>query len=92
MAKSTLGSENVQNTSVLEHFLKFRCRKMVRRCGEKHIWKSKCQKTVVLGALFKVQMSKNGTALWRKAHLEVKMLKKKTVVLGALFEVLMSKN
>jgi len=33
---------------------------------------------------------KNGTPLWRKAHLEVKMLK--TDGVGALFEVLMSKN
>ena len=51
---------------------------MVRRCGEKHIWKSKCskcKKTVVLGALLEVQMSKNGMPLWRKAHLGVKMLK-----------------
>ena len=71
MAKSTFGSENVQNTAVSEHFLKFRCQKMVRRCGEKHIWKSKCSKTVVLGALLEVQMSENGSlnsklpTIWR---------------------------
>ena len=33
------------------------------------------KKTVVLGALLEVQMSKNGMPLWRKAHLGVKMLK-----------------
>ena len=44
VARSTFGSQNVQNTSVSDHFWKLRCRKSVRRCGAKHIWKSKCQK------------------------------------------------
>ena len=42
VAKSTCGSENIQNTSAPKHFLKFWCRKIARRCGEKHILKSKC--------------------------------------------------
>ena len=42
VAKSTFGSENVQNTSGSERFLKFGCRKIARRCGETHIMKSKC--------------------------------------------------
>ena len=75
VAKSTFGSENVKKLTIRDHFLKFRCRKIVRRCGEKHIWKWKCWKTVVFGALFEVLMSKNCTPLWWKAHLEVKMLK-----------------
>ena len=29
-------------TSGPDHFLKFRCRKIARRCGEKHISKPKC--------------------------------------------------
>ena len=66
--------------------------KIARRCGEKHILKSKCAKHVSVGTLFEVLMSKNCTPLWRKAHSEVKMLKKKLRGLGALFEVLMSKN
>ena len=37
--KSTFGRENVQNMRCSDHFLKFRCRKIVRRCGEKHILK-----------------------------------------------------
>ena len=37
MARSTFSSENAQNTSASDHFLKFRCRKIVRRCGGKHI-------------------------------------------------------
>ena len=42
VAKSTFGSENVQNMTCSAHFCKFRCRKIARGCGEKHIWKSKC--------------------------------------------------
>ena len=75
VAKSTFGSENVQNMTCLDHFLKFRCRKIVRRCGEKHIRKWKCAKHDVFGPLLYVLMLKNCTPLWRKAHLEVKMLK-----------------
>ena len=75
VAKSTFWSENVQNMTCLDHFCKFRCRKIARRCGEKHILKSKCTKHGSLGALFEVQMSKNCTPLWRKAHSEVKMYK-----------------
>ena len=70
VAKNTFWSESVQNTSVSEHFLKFRCRK-----SEKHIGKWKCTKHVGFGALFDVLRSKNCTPLWRKTHLEVKMLK-----------------
>ena len=49
--------------------------KIARRCGAKHILKSKCTKHVRFGALFEVEMLKNGTPLWRDAHFEVKMLK-----------------
>ena len=75
VAKSTFSSQNVQNTSWPERFLKFWCRKIRRRCGEKHILKSKCTKHLMAGALFEVLMSKNCTPLWRKAHFEVKMYK-----------------
>ena len=75
VAKSTFASQNVQNTACLDHFLKFRCRKNARRCGEKHICKSKCTKHRIFGPLFEVQMSKNCTPLWQKAHLQVKMYK-----------------
>ena len=44
-ARSTLRSQNVQSTSVSDHFWKLRCRKSARRCGAKHIWKSKVLKT-----------------------------------------------
>ena len=41
VARSTFPSQNVQNTPFSDHFLKFRCRKSARRCGAKHISKSK---------------------------------------------------
>ena len=37
VAKSTFESQNVQNMTASEHFCLFRCRKIARRCGEKHI-------------------------------------------------------
>ena len=63
VARSTFWSENIQNTACSDHFLKLRCRKIARRCSEKHICKSKCQKTDGYGPLFDVQMWKNGTPL-----------------------------
>ena len=91
VAKHTFGSENFKKLYFSEHFLKFRCRKIARRCGETHIWKWKFYKTVVIGALFEVQMSKKCTPLWRNTYLAVKIIKK-TVLLGALFEVQMLKK
>ena len=44
VAQSTFPSQNVQNTSASDHFWKLRCRKSARRCGAKHISKSKCAK------------------------------------------------
>ena len=58
VVRSTFRSENVQNTSVSDHFWKLRCRKSARRCGAKHISKSKVLKTGGLGPLLEVQMSK----------------------------------
>ena len=74
VARSTFGSQNVQNTPGPDHFWKLRCRKSARRCGAKHISKPKCIKHTMLG-LLEVQMSKKCTPLWREAHFEVKMLK-----------------
>ena len=42
VARSTFPSQNVQNTPAPDHFGQLRCRKSARRCGAKHIWKSKC--------------------------------------------------
>ena len=75
VARSTFPSQNVQNTPGSDHFWKLRCQKSARRCGEKHISKSKCTKHTRFGPLFEVAMSKKCTPLWREAHFQVKMYK-----------------
>ena len=56
VARSTFGSQNAQNTSCSDHFWMLRCRKSARRCGAKHISKSKVLKADGFGALLDVQM------------------------------------
>ena len=75
VARSTFPSQNVQNTPFSDHFWKLRCRKSARRCGAKHISKSKCTKHTMVGPLLEVEMSKKCTPLWREAHFQVKMYK-----------------
>ena len=76
VARSTFPSQNVQSTpSAPDHFWKLRCRKSARRCGAKHISKSKCTRHTRFGPLLEVQMSKKCTQLWREAHFQVKMYK-----------------
>ena len=75
VARSTFSSQNAQNTACSDHFWKLRCRKSVRRCGAKHIFKSKCTKHTMLGPLLEVEMSKKCTPLWCEAHFQVKMYK-----------------
>ena len=75
VARSTFPSRNGQNTRGSDHFWLLRCRKSARRCGAKHISKSKCTKHTRFGPLLEVQMSKKCTPLWREAHFEVKMYK-----------------
>ena len=75
VARSTCRSQNVQSTPWSDHFWKLRCRKSARRCGAKHISKSKCTKHTIFGPLLEVAMSKKCTPLWREAHFEVKMYK-----------------
>ena len=75
VARSAFGSEQVKNTALSEHFGKLRCRKSARRCGTKHISKSKCTKHTRSGPLLEVEMSKKCTPLWREAHFEIKMHK-----------------
>ena len=75
VARSTFASQNVQNTPGADHSWKLRCRKIARRCGAKHICKSKCTKHTRCGPVLEVEMSKKCTPSWREAHVEVKMLK-----------------
>ena len=82
VARSTFPSQNVQNTPFSDHFWKFRCRKSARRCGAKHVSKSKVLKTGGLGALLEVEIKK-WTPLWREA---------KNWGVWAFFDVKMSKK
>ena len=66
MARSTFGSENVKKLTGSGHFLKLRSGKIARRCGEKHIFKSKCQKTKGYGPLVDVQRPRNGGKMARR--------------------------
>ena len=75
VARSTFPSQNVQNTPGSDHFWKLRCWKSARRCGAKHISKSKCTKHLSFGPLLEVEMLKKCTPLWREAHFQVKMYK-----------------
>ena len=75
VARSIFRSQNVQNTRGSDRFWKLRCRKSARRCGAKHISKSKCTKHHMFAPLLEVRMLKKCTPLWREAHFEVKMYK-----------------
>ena len=75
VARSRFRSQNAQSTPAPDHFWKLRCRKSARRCGAKHISKSKCTKHTRSGPLLEVEISKKCTPLWREAHFEIKMYK-----------------
>ena len=45
VARSAFPSQYAQNTPTSDHLSKLRCRKSERRCGAKHMSKSKVQKT-----------------------------------------------
>ena len=70
--KAHLEVNMLKKLTVSAHFLKFRCAKLARRCGEKRIWKWKCSKHLMAGGLFAVQMSKKlhdvvaKTTFWSK--------------------------
>ena len=58
VVRSTFWSQNVQTHTMLRTiFGRFRCRKSARRCGAKHISKSKCTKHTMYGPFLEVQMS-----------------------------------
>ena len=75
VARSTLRSQNAQSTPASYDFWKLRCRKSARRCGAKHVSKSKCTKHTSFGPLLAVEMLKKCTPLWREPHFQVKMHK-----------------
>ena len=90
VARSTFRSQKCKKLTVSDHFWKLRCRKSARRCGAKHISKSKCTKHTILGPLLEVEMLKKCTPLWREAHFEVKRVK--NWWFWAFFDVTMSKK
>ena len=63
VARSTFGSQNVQSTTCSRHFWRFGCWKSARRCGAKHISKSKCTKHHMFAPLLEVRMSLRFTTL-----------------------------
>ena len=65
VARSTFQSQNEQITPRSGHCWALRRWKTVRRCGAKHLPKSK---HTIVGALLDVQMMKKRTMLWREAH------------------------
>ena len=52
VARSTFVNQNVQSTPCWDYFLKFLCRKIVRRCCAKRIYKPKMYKTPAFWTTF----------------------------------------
>ena len=91
VARSTFRSQNVQNTPFSDHFWKLRCQKSARRCGAKHISKSKCTKhTSASDHFWKLRCRKSVRRCSAK-HISKSKCTKHTSV-GPLLEVEMSKK
>ena len=91
MARSAFASQNVQSTPCSDHFWKLTCRKSVRRCGAKHICKSKCAKhTSCSDHFWKLRCRKSGRCCGAKHICKSKCTKH--TMLGPLLKVEMSKK
>ena len=90
VARSTFRSQNVQNAPGSDHFWQLRCRKSARRCGAKHMSKSKCTKHTIVGPLLEVEMSKSARRCGAKHISKSKCTKHTTFT--PLLEVEMSKK
>ena len=91
VARSTFGSQKVKNTRGSDHFWKLRCRKSARRCGAKHISKSKMHKTHQLRATFgSCDVEKVHAAVARSTFRSQNATKHTSS--GPLLEVAMSKK
>ena len=92
VARSTFRSQNVQNTSASDHFWKLRCRKSARRCGAKHISKSKrAQDTLIRRTTFGSWDVEKVHAIVARSTFRSQHVKKKQGF-GSLLEVQMSKK
>ena len=89
VARSTFPSQNVQSTPVSDHFWKLRYWKSARRCGAKHISKSKCTKHTT-DHFWKLRCRKSARRCGAK-HISKSKCTKHTSV-GPLLEVQMSKK
>ena len=90
VARSTFPSQNAQNTPLSDHFWKLRCRKSARRCGAKHISKSKCTTHTRFGHFWKLRCRKSARRCGAK-HISKSKCTKHTRF-GPLLEVEMSKK
>ena len=61
VARNTFPIQKCQKPTVADSFWKLRCRNSARRCGAKHISKSKCTKHTSFGPLLEVQQSRKCT-------------------------------
>ena len=86
VARSTIASEKAKNTSRSDHFWKLRLRKSARRCGAKHISKSKCTKYTTFRPLLEVEMSIKNACRCGTKHIS-KSKVYKTDGFGALLDV-----
>ena len=90
VARSTFRSQNAKKLTVSGHFLKLGCGEIARRCGAKHIFKSKCRNTQCSDHFLKLGCRKIARRCGMK-HLSKSKCSKHTRF-GRLFEVRMSKN
>ena len=75
VARSTFPSQNGQNSRGADHFWKLRCRKSARRCGAKHILKSKCTNTPWSDHFWKLRCRKSARRCGAKHILKSKCTK-----------------
>ena len=90
VARSTCRSQNVQSTPFSEHFWQSTCRKSVRGCVAKHIWKSNVQNTSFSEHFWQSTCRKIARRCGAK-HIS-KSKCKKHFSFGALLEAAMSKK
>ena len=82
--------KNVQNTPFSDHFWKCRCQKIARRCGAKHIFKSKLPNTPFSDYSWQFRCRKMARPCGRKYMCKSKFTKH--TILSPLSEVQMSKK
>ena len=90
VARSTFRNQNVRNTPLSDYLWKLRCRKSGRRCGAKHILKSKYRKHTRFRPLWKLRYRKSARRYGGKHISKSKCTKHH--MFAALLEVQISKK